>query len=173
MKKTVKTASHIYARQNRLLHKAFAASGFPYNEDKCVWLKLMTDIAGRPVGGLSGMTLFERHRLINHFQQKGMRLFSPAVPVTIRDWKKGDPDVDYEFRQDDDPQVRMIYAMWAEMGYEAKKLRGLCWKRFKRDDPRWLTNEQLMTLFNIVRARANQMGVAVYHKRGSRFKVHG
>jgi hypothetical protein len=94
-----------------------------------------------------------------------MKLFSPAVPVKIRGWKKGDADVEYEFRQDDDPQIRMMYAMWAEMGYAAKTLRGLCWKRFKRDDPRWLSNEQLMTLFNIVRARAKQKGVAVYYQR--------
>ena len=84
MKKTVKKASYIYAKQNRLLHKAFALSGFPYNVDKVVWLKLMADIAGRPVGGLSELTLIERHRLILHFQKKGMRLFSPAVPVKIR-----------------------------------------------------------------------------------------
>jgi len=165
MKKTVKTASHIYAKQNRLLHKAFAASGFPYNIDKVVWLKLMTDIAGRAVGGLSELTLVERHKLLNHFQRQGMKLFSPAVPVKIREWKKGDADVEYEFRQSDDPQIRMMYAMWAEMGYAAKTLRSLCWKRFKRDDPRWLSNEQLMTLFNIVRARAKQKGVAVYYQR--------
>ena len=168
MKKTVKKASHIYSRQNRLLHKAFVASGFPYNEDKVVWLKLMTDIASRPVGGLSELTLIERHRLINHFQRKGMRLYAPAVPVKIRAWKKGDADVEYEFRQDDDPQIRMMYAMWAEMGYAAKTLRSLCWKRFKRDDPRWLSNEQLMTLFNIVRARAKQKGVAIYYQRSEK-----
>ena len=68
MQKITKKASLIYARQNKLLHKAFARAGFPYNQDKVVWLKLMTDIAGRPVKGLSELTLSERHRLILHFR---------------------------------------------------------------------------------------------------------
>ena len=165
MKKTRKKASDIYRKQNRLLHKAFASCGFAYNENKEVWLKLMTDVAGRPIAGLSEMTLSERHRLIAHFQGRGMRLFAPAVPKRVRGWKKGDEDVEYEFRPDDDPQVRMIKAMWSEMGYEPKTLRGLCWKRFKRDDPRWLDDEQLSRLVNIVKAKAQSKGLGVYYGR--------
>ena len=165
MKKTIRKASDIYKKQNKALHKAFAQAGFPYEQDKHMWLHVMSDIAGRPITGLSQMTLAERHRLVIQFQNKGMRIFSPAVPKKIQSWRKGQPDVAYEFREEDDPQIRMIYAMWNELGYTPKTLRGLCWKRFKRDDPRWLTGDQLMTLFNIVKARARRKGVAVYYKR--------
>ena len=165
MKTETRKASQIYGRQNKLLHKAFATAGFPYNDDKHIWLNLFKQIAGRAVKGLSNMTLAERHKLIVHFQKQGQRLYAPGVPVKVRNWKKGDKEVEYEWREDDDPQIRMIYAMWAELGYAPKKLRGLCFKRFNRDDPRWLTNEQLMTLFNIVRARARQKGVANYYGR--------
>ncbi len=166
MKRTRAKASDIYRRQNRLLHRAFEGQGFSYRENKEVWLKLMTDIAGRPVGGLSEMTLGERHRLIAHFQGRGLRLFAPAVPKALRDWKKGDAEAGCEFRQDDDPRLRMVYAMWAEMGYPEKTLRGLCWRRFRRDDPRWLDEGQLSRLLNIVKQKARSKGYGHYWRRG-------
>jgi hypothetical protein len=160
-------ASDIYRKQNTLLHKAFALQGYPYAEDKVVWLKLMTDIMERPVGGLSELTLSERHKLITYFQRQGMRLFAPAVPVKIRDWKKGDDDIEYEYREDEDPQIRMAYAIWAEMGYRPKTLRGLCLKLFQVDEPRWLTDKQLNRLVNVVRNKAQQKGCGVYYRRKS------
>jgi hypothetical protein len=159
-------ASDIYSAQNRVLHKAFALEGLPYEEDKVVWLQLMSDIAGRDIGGLSEMTLSERHKLIAHFQSKGLRLLSPGVGHKIRDWKKGDPDIEYEYREDGDPQVRMAYAIWAEMGYRPKTLRGLCFKLFKCDDPRWLNDGQLSRLVNVVRNKAAQKGLGNYYRRG-------
>ena len=160
-----KKASDIYKRQNTLIHKAFALQGYPYHEDKVVWLNLMTEISGRPIAGLSELTLGERQKLINHFQRKGMRIFSPAVPANVRNWKKGDRDIEYEFREEDDPQLRMVYAVWAEMGYRQKTLRGLCLKLFRRDDPRWLNDEQIRHLAQIVRARAERKGCGVYYHR--------
>lgn len=104
--------------------------------------------------------------MIRHFQKKGIKLFAPAVPVKIKDWKKGDEDIAYEFRQEDDRQVRMVLAMWAEMGYETKTLRGLCFKMFKKDDPRWLSDTQLRRLVTVVQYKAQQKGMGVYYKRG-------
>ncbi len=158
-------ASEIYKKQNTILHKAMLRAGLPYEANKDVWLKLATDLSGRTVAGLSEMTLGERHKLIINFQGRGFRIFAPSVPAVIRNWKKGDPDVEYEFRKDDDPQVRMAIAMWTEMGYALKTLRGLCWKLYKKDDPRWLDARELGQLVNVVRAKAEKKNVGHYYKR--------
>ena len=157
-------ASDIYKKQNTILHRAMLRAGLPYEANKDVWLKLATELTGRTVAGLSEMTLAERHTLIAHFQGLGYRLFAPAVPAAIRGWKKGDPDVDYEFRPDGDPQVRMAIAMWVEMGYEVKTLRGLCWKMWKKSDPRWLTDAELGKLVNIVKGKAEKKSVGHYFR---------
>jgi len=160
-----KKATDIYKKQNTLLHKAFAASGLPYGENKDVWLSLCREIAERDVTGLSDLTLSERHKLLAHFQKRGMRLFVPAVHVKVRDWKKGDREIEYEYREEDDPQVRMVYAMWNEMGYREKTLRGLCWKLFKVNDPRWLNDGQLSRLVNVVKVKAQSKGLGNYYRR--------
>lgn len=160
-------ASDIYKKQNTILHKAMLRAGLPYEANKDVWLKLATDLSGRTVAGLSEMTLFERHKLINHFQQRGYRIFAPSVPDLVRGWKKGDPDVEYEFRPDGDPQVRMVVAMWVEMGYAVKTLRGLCWKLYKKDDPRWLTAGELGQLVNIVKGKAEKKNVGHYYRQAN------
>jgi len=180
-------ASEIYKAQNTLIHKAFAASGYPYQDNKEIWLKLINQLLtppsapsrggqrptsnaehrmmNREINGLSDMTLGERQKLINYFQKKGMRLYSPAVPVKVRNWKKGDKDIEYEFRLEEDTQVRMVYAMWTEMGYEPKTLRGLCFKMFKKDDPRWLEDEELNRLVNTVKYKAANKGCGAYYTR--------
>ena len=166
MMQAKKKASEIYKKQNTIIHKAMSRIGMPYGENKGDWLNLFGEIAGREVGGLSELTLAERHEVIVHLRRKGLRLFSPTVPARIRDWKKGDEDIAYEYRVDDDPQIRMVYAMWVEMGYQPKSLRGLCLKRFKKDDPRWLSNEELSQLVNLVKYRAERKGYGSYYRRG-------
>lgn len=158
-------ASDIYRKQNTLLHRTFAAAGMPYKENKDIWLQLFQEATGRTVSGLSDLTLGERQKVIAHFQKQGQRIFSPSVPANAREWKKGDPDIEYEFREDADPQIRMVYAMWAEMGYRPKTLRGLCLKRYGKDDPRWLNNEELSRLVNIVKAKAQGKGLGRYYRR--------
>lgn len=160
-----KKASDIYAQQNRLLHKAFEAQGMPYIRYKDDWARLFSEIAGRQVRGLSDLTLSERHRVILHFQSQGIKLFAPGVPQQIAKWKKGQPDIEHQFRDDDDPQVRMVYAIWTEMGYRERTLRGLCWKLFKINDPRWLGDRQLRHLVNVVRMKAERKGCGTYYKR--------
>lgn len=161
-------ASDIYNKQNVIIHKAMAASGYPYAAYKEMWMGLLVEVRGQgsAVSGLSDLTLAERQQVIRHFQKKGMKLFSPSVSVKIKDWKKGDPDIEYELREEKDPQVRMVLAMWAEMGYEPKTLRGLCFKMFKKDDPRWLSDAQLRRLVTVVQYKAQKKGMGVYYKRG-------
>lgn len=160
-------ASDVYKRQNVVIHRAMNRVQMPYQTYKAEWCALFSEITGRSVDGLSGLTLGERHAVILHFQSQGQRIFSPAVPVNIRGWKKGDPDIAYEWREEADPQVRMVLAMWTEMGYRIKTLRGLCWKRFRKDDPRWLTDAELIRLVNIVKAKAQSKGVGHYFQRAS------
>ena len=165
--KTVSKASEIYKKQNTLLHRAFAAVGMPYQDHKEVWLRLMTEIAGRRVTGLSRLTLWERHQVLAHFRKQGQRIFAPGVPREVKNWKKGDPEIEYGFREDADPQVRMVYAMWAEMGYAQKTLRGLCWKLFRVNEPRWLDDRQLGHLVNVVQQKAKFRGFGTYYKRSA------
>jgi len=164
----IKKASQLYGKQNTLIHRAFSALGLPYSENKEVWLKLMAEIAGRSVTGLSELSLWERHQVLVHLRSKGQRIFAPAVPVEVRSWKKGDEDIEYGFRMDADPQVRMVFAMWAEMGYRQKTLRGLCWKLFEIQEPRWLDDRQLSHLVNVVQGKARSKGLGKYYKRRDR-----
>jgi len=162
----VKTASEIYKQQNTALHKCFYRAGFPYRQDKHVWLHLFCRIAARRVGGLSELTLGERQRLLRHFQKdRGMRVFVPGVPQSLEGWKKGDPESGFCFSESEDPQVRMIYGMWAEMGYEPKALRGMVSRMFKVSDVRWLEPADQTRLAKIVAAKARKKGCAVYYKR--------
>ena len=163
----VKKASELYKKQNTLIHRAFSALGLPYGENKEVWLSLMAEIcpAAGGITGLSELSLWERHQVILHLRSRGQRIFAPAVPPEVRDWKKGDPDIEYGFRVDADPQVRMCFAMWAEMGYRQKTLRGLCWKLFKIQEPRWLDDRQLSHLVNVVQGKARSKGMGAYYKR--------
>ena len=160
------SAKGLYLAQNKVLHTAFAESGMPYRENKDEWIKLFQGLAGRKrISGLSDLTLSERHKLVVHFRTLGIRLFSPVIPPEMGDWKKGDLDVSYGFRVGDTPQLRLIYGLWAEMGYQQKSLRGLVLKRFKKDDVRWLSDAELDQLANIVVCRARSKGVNHYYKR--------
>jgi len=169
-----KKASEVYGKQNRLIHKAMHAAGYPYATNKDLWVPLMREMRGQKtddgrrttdVRGLSDLTLGERHALLADFQKKGYKIFAPAVPVKIRGWRKGDPDIEYEYRMEDDPQIRMIYAMWNEMGYQPKGLRAMCLRMFQRDDVRWLTDKQLSRLVNFVKMRAEVKGYGNYYRR--------
>lgn len=169
----VKKASGIYKKQNILLHKAFAAQGMPYQENKEVWMQLAKEIvqssklkAEREIEGLSNLTLGERHQMLMALARKGVRIFAPGVPASMKNWKKGDTEIETEIRMEDDRQVRMVLGMWAEMGYPVKTLRGLCFKLFRKDDPRWLSDAQLRRLVTVVQYRAQKKGLGVYYKRG-------
>jgi len=69
-----------------------------------------------------------------------------------------------QYRQDDDSQVRMVFAMWTEMGYPPKTLRGLCLRLFGVNEPKWLDERQLSHLVNAVRQKATKKGCGVYYR---------
>lgn len=160
-----KGAGDIYAQQNKVLHRAFYSAALPYGENKTIWCGYIAQVVGRAVTGLSDLTLGERARVLNELQRRnGSRLYAPAVPAALRGWKKGDKAAETSFKKDDDPQVRMVTAMWAEMGYPEKTLRGLCRKMFRKDDPRWLTPRQLSHLVNVVQKKAESKKCGVYYR---------
>jgi len=165
-----RSAEGLYQTQNRRIHRAFARLGMPYRDHKETWLSLAADIAGRDVGGLSDLSLGERHELIVHLQgllaAVGGELYAPAVPRELRGWRKGDLEqTSAPFRKEDDPQARMVWAMWTEMGYRRQSLRGLCWKLFRVQDPRWLDSRQLSHLVNVVQQTAQRKGYGKYLRR--------
>ncbi len=168
-KQTQKTASEIYAQQNKILHMAMAKAGYPYHSNPEVWQGLMTEAEGRPVKGLSGMTLGGRDRLLKALQKKysRKRIYNPAVPKRLRDWEKGDPEKGYTVRQEEDGQLRMIFALWAELGYEPSQLREMIRRMFKREDVRWLDGKERIVLLNVLRCKLGDKGQAeVYYPDG-------
>lgn len=165
MRKTRTKATDIYTKQNKALHKLFAAKALPYKENKDVWTSLFSDVVNREVAGLSDLTLGERHKVIAHFQSQGHKLFAPAVPMEMRAWKKGDTEIECERRKADDRQIRMVEAMWAEMGYEPKTLRGLCRKLFGTEEPLWLDQAQKRHLVNVVKKKAGEKGFGNYFSK--------
>lgn len=92
-KRQSQTASEIYNRQNKLIHRAFADIGMPYIENRDVWVNRCKSLCKRNVQGLSDMTLHERRGLIDHLKKQGAKLSNPFVYQKIKDWKKHNPDI--------------------------------------------------------------------------------
>ncbi len=156
-------ASELYEKQNRVFHQGVARAGLPYQEYKSDWLAIASQIAKRPIASISEMTLWERGRLLDHLQSRGVRLYTPGVPEEMKEWKKGDPDMERTYGQSDDSQIRYIEALWANMGYRRKTLWGLCFKLFKKERPEWLTMKQLCHLVNVVEQKAKSKRMWHYH----------
>ncbi len=87
-------ASVVYNQQNRSIHKALAAMGMPYTEYRQELLETFTRVLGRKriIDGISGLTLGQRHKILKHFKNKGIRVMNPPVGRHIWSWRKGDPD---------------------------------------------------------------------------------
>lgn len=85
-------ASAIYNQQNKAIHKALRDVGMPYKDNIEELSALFADIAKRKVKGLSSLTLGERHKVIKHFKQRGVKVFNPAIGRHLWNWKKGNPD---------------------------------------------------------------------------------
>lgn len=164
MKRAVR-ASEIYAKQNKALHGLFRALGRPYREHKDFWCGIFSDVLGKRVSGLSELTLGERDLIIKHFQETlpEMEIRNPAVPKRLRGWKKGMPEASYRARREADPQLRMIFALWAELGYEPHQLRELLRRMFKVEEVRWLDEEQRRRLVNFLRHKLAQKDRGVHY----------
>jgi hypothetical protein len=168
-KQPVRRASEIYTQQNKILHMAMARAGYPYHRDPEVWLGMMTKAEGQPVSGLSKMTLGGRDRLIKALQQKysRKRIYNPPVPKRLHSWKKGDPERSYTIRQEEDGQLRMIFALWVELGYEPDQLREMVKRMFRREDVRWLDGKEKIILLNVLRGKLQKKGQPeVYYPNG-------
>ena len=160
-----KTARQIYFQQNRILHQAFTATGMPYKENHEYWTLAFEEVVKRACS-LSTLTLGERRLLIRHLQTKGLTMFNPGVPKTMRDWKKGDKDLAMDTVREQDPQLRLIHALWGELGYEPRKLRGLVERRYGLQSVRWLNDMQRTGLVNYLRYRLQRTGEpARYYRR--------
>ena len=164
-KEEIKQASEIYAQQNKTLHMIFTALGQPYQHDKDWWLSFFENFFGREVQGLSDLTLGERDVLIKHFQYlyPDMEIYNPPVPKKLRGWKKGMPDAAFKIYRERDPQARMIFALWAELGYEPCQIRELLRRMFKVEAVRWLDEEQKRRLVNFLRHKLAEQDQDVHY----------
>jgi hypothetical protein len=87
------SAEAVYKKQNNAIHKGMVRIGCPYSlYKKEVWLERFEAIAGKPVTGLSGLTLWQRSELIEDLRESGADIGRVFVSAEIAGWKKGDPD---------------------------------------------------------------------------------
>ncbi|RJP82777.1 MAG: DUF1018 domain-containing protein [Desulfobacteraceae bacterium] len=163
--KKIKSASEIYKQQNKILHYAFNQIGIPYNLNKKYWANLFSKALNSNVEGLSGLSLHERNLAIAHLRKLGLKLLNPAIPEDLRAWRKGEKDISFEIREEKNPQIRMIKALWVELGYEPSKITGLVKRMFKIDDIRWLSQEQLSSLLNTIKYKLNRQNVKISYYR--------
>ena len=164
-KEEIRRASEIYSQQNKTLHRIFRNLGRPYGQNKDFWCSVFSNVLGKKVTGLSDLSLGERDVLIKHLQQTlpDMEIYNPPVPKKLRGWCKGMPDAAYKMRREDDPQARMIFALWAELGYEPRQLRTLLRRMFKVEAVRWLNEEQKRRLINFLRHKLAENDQDVYY----------
>lgn len=162
--KPQRTARQIYADQNRIIHRCLVAAGMPYKENKGFWNKVFCELAQRTVYGLSDMTLAERRAFIQHLGTRGYRIFNPGVPRAWRNWKKADDDRAFDLAAETDPQLRMIYGMWLDLGQEPRSLRTLVQKRYRVGHERWLLPHQRTALLNYLKARLQARGGFDYER---------
>jgi len=155
--KKKKSASDVYGKQNRLLHGIFSSLGYPYNDERGYWLPILSDILGKRVSGLSGLTLGERGRIIRDFSNRYPQadIHAPWVPTNMREWKKGSADID-------DGNARQLYVLREAIKEAApdlenreRRLRGLCRKHAEVDDIRWCFDAKaLKQILTVLRREA-------------------
>lgn len=144
-------AETVYGKQNKSLHKAFSASGMPYNANKESWQPVLVEVAKRKVDGISSMTLGERYWLIKHFQEKGHSLHNPRIYKGLWHWKKGDKRIvettaerPLEVAVAKLPLIKKIGAILAEHRKDWKYADGIAKNmKFKADAVEWLSYGEL------------------------------
>ncbi|MCF8112787.1 MAG: regulatory protein GemA [Desulfotignum sp.] len=165
-------ASSIYEQQNKIIHTALKILGMSYKSDKVELVSLFTQIAGRQVNGLSDLNLVERNQVIGHFKRCGLDLFKPAVADNIRDWRKGDPDM--ECQKMERPisvprnKKRLINKIWAvltDLDLPWRYADGISKRMFGIKIVEWCSTEQLgkvvVALSVAQRKRYAQVGAKV------------
>ncbi len=137
-------SQEVYNRQNRVIHKACTKMGYPYSENKDMWLSFFNESTGRKVKGLSEMTLGERRSVIKKFNRKSNfagkndKLYNPYVNIHQKDWKKGDPEGvpehisrPVEVGAEKQPLISKISAILTELKYPWKYADAIAMSRFK------------------------------------------
>lgn len=151
------TATKLYNIQNKSIHMAMGAAGYPYNSNKEMWLPLLVKIVGkRKITGLSSLSLGERSQLIKHFKAQGHDVFSPWIPKGFWYWKKGDKDKATSFgrplavAEDKESLLKKIGAILADQRLPWSYTDGIARKRFGIDKTEWLTPEQLKKVMQMM-----------------------
>ena len=165
-------AEELYNRQNRLIHTGFSALGLPYAENKAYWLDLLQDIAGKPVAGLSALTLEQRRELLNHLKKQKAIRGNVFIPKKLAKWKKGDPEIETLIRPflkrpeeshfsdiDKGKMLKKIEALLAEASRPWAYVHGMAKRMAKIERIEWCTTRQM---HNIIAAL---MKDAVRHGR--------
>lgn len=151
------TAEKIYRIQNRSIHKAMSSTGYPYNNNKDVWIPLLQEIAGkRKITGLSSLNLGERQELIKYFNGQGHDVFSPFIPKGSWFWKKGDKDKTatsgrpIAVAEDKQSYLKKIGAILADMKLPWSYTDSIAKNRFGIEKTEWLQEDQLKKVMQML-----------------------
>jgi hypothetical protein len=149
--KKQRTASSIYADQNRSIHGALAKMGERYDVK---WTAQFGEWVDRGISGLSDLTLDERRVVLSKLAKMAKGgVINPGVPLVMREWKKGMREITYDILPSEDRQLRMIYGLFVDLGYEPRKLHKLVQRRYGVSHERFMTPEQLTALLNYLLQR--------------------
>lgn len=145
-----KKATAIYNQQNKVIHRALRDIDMPYEENKEELLALFTGIIGHKINGLSDLTLGERNQIIRYYQKKGLRLFKPFIGKDIRDWRKGDAEIDslktarpLNVPTDKKRMINKIWAILTDMDLSWEYADGISKNMFGIGIVEWCSPDQL------------------------------
>lgn len=91
---TSQTASEVYRKQNVTIHRAMDQLGYPYDDNKEMWLKRIEALLNlkQEIDSIKELTLGERGRFIRALIESGAQVYNPWVPPSMQKWKHGDPE---------------------------------------------------------------------------------
>lgn len=159
------TATALYQKQNKMLHRAFSDLGMPYEANKAFWATVIVEIVKRVVSSLSELNLCERSSLLNHLSMRGAKVYSPHVPRSWHEWKKGDvePTGTVSKRPMFVPKekygtVRKIHAILADMKLPWSYVDAISKDRYKVDFVEWLNPDDLRKVCQMMVFHQNRNG---------------
>jgi uncharacterized protein DUF1018 len=174
----IQTASEIYSRQNRVIHKALTALDMPYHECKQDWIDLIKSLLHKKnITGLTSLMLSERRRFIQYLHGQGLTLYNPGVPKVMTKWRKGDEEIIKKSRKSNscntypgrpknmnDPEkgkmLKKIEAILAEAGRPWSYVHTMTKRMFGLDRVEWCHPGQLHKLISSLMYDAKRHGRA-------------
>ncbi len=148
------SAKDLYLLQNTILHKAFSKIGYPYEQNKDLWMDVCAKLFNRRVNSLKTLCLYERYRLIGHLKSKGCDVTNPFVPKHVSAWKITD-DKDIKVKPDARPSgkalsqpgkskmMSKIEAFILEAGRPWEYVHSMAKRMYGVDRIEWCTPDQL------------------------------